>query len=314
MIGTVKRNIRFRTKRKFLIQVDEQIDSRPFLETRGMFQSFHLFSNQFREIGFIPFFSYDREGEFMIIRWVGLFTSIFVLGTGIAPCADLANEESLTTGLTAYFPLDGDFKDQTGNGNDLELIIGEFTYTEGVRGQALVLNGSSYGEGALKKLPLGKSERTLCVWVKSEDANGEFDGNQSPNFLFGWGNFKSGGDSFGIMEDGGPWLITDDWFTYTRENERMDGHDVSFTRPVVHEWQFLCAMYRGGTIINCVAGEEVKTASVPIDTQGTHFYLGTSPMKGRFNFKGSVDEIRVYDRALTPEEIQRLYRMGKKEN
>ncbi len=41
-----------------------------------------------------------------------------------------------------------------------------------------------------------------------------------------------------------------------------------------------------------------------------YFYVGASPFSGKF-FEGDIDEVRVYNRVLSAEEVQRLYSVSK---
>jgi len=233
--------------------------------------------------------------------------SLLFLGWAIGVTGE---SDSLQKGLVAHFPFEGNLQDVSGNQNHANPVKGDMGYVKGPIGKALALDGRSYATGSIRKFPLGRSERTLCLWVQTNDAEGEFDGDQSPNFLFGWGDFKKGGDSYGILEDGAPWIVSDCWYTFTREDKQLDGHDVSFTQPANGEWQFLCSMYRNGQVVHFVNGVEINSATVEIGTQGGQFYIGTSPLKGRYNFKGAVDDVRIYDRALQADEIQWLYQLG----
>lgn len=221
-------------------------------------------------------------------------------------------EDWIAKGLVAHYKFEENTNDSSKNQNHATKITGTVKYVTGTIGKALYLDGKSCIEGDAKSFPMESSERTLCLWAKSEDANGEFDGNKTPNVPFGWGTretVSSTGCCYGILEDGGPWMESRNWFTFTVDDRSLT-YDVDFKTAVGKEWQFLCSVYKAGQIINYVNGAEVSKRKVDIKTTGESFNIGVFP-GGRkiFKFKGSLDEIRIYNRALKQAEIERLYKL-----
>ena len=90
------------------------------------------------------------------------------------------------------------------------------------------------------------------------------------------------------------------------------------------EWAQIGIVYAGDAIAGTgnayvkfvVNGEVIATKSAPasITNSGGTLLIGehtsggaTSPADGDFHFKGVIDEVRIYNRALSEEEIQMLY-------
>ena len=60
--------------------------------------------------------------------------------------------------------------------------------------------------------------------------------------------------------------------------------------------------------VNGVPVSELQTTeAVDYDTEGMWTTLGAVDKGGWQNFDGEMDDVRIYDRALTPEEVLALY-------
>jgi hypothetical protein len=57
-------------------------------------------------------------------------------------------------------------------------------------------------------------------------------------------------------------------------------------------------------------GTPVNGAGIPVSDAGTPFTIGNRPVDAARNFSGSIDGVRVYNRMLTPAEIQSLVKGG----
>ncbi|MFB0565128.1 MAG: amidohydrolase family protein [Candidatus Aminicenantaceae bacterium] len=213
--------------------------------------------------------------------------------------ADSGND--LNRGLLALFPFEGNIKDYSGNENR-SFLVGTERYIQGEFGKALELDGRSFIKVRMATLPISNQNRTLTLWVKSYDT----DESKFPNFAVCYG-IPLDGQSFGIMEDGFPDIDKNNWFTFTfgRSDSR---YNVDFQSSVKGDWQFLCTVYQDGKVINFVDGVLSSTQALEINTSGTNqFYIGTFPMHV-YSFVGALDEVRLYDRALSEQEIEDLFK------
>jgi hypothetical protein len=59
-----------------------------------------------------------------------------------------------------------------------------------------------------------------------------------------------------------------------------------------------------------LAGER-PTGGVPLRTSGEALQIGRGLTGGRFDFDGTIDEVAIYDRALTPERIRAHHEAGR---
>jgi len=90
------------------------------------------------------------------------------------------------------------------------------------------------------------------------------------------------------------------------------GYNVTADEPIpLNAWTYLAGTYDGETLKLYVNGALVKTATSPIgpiDSSPDMFYMGKPPSNAYYY--GKLDEVAIYNRALTPEEIQQHYQNG----
>ena len=178
-------------------------------------------------------------------------------------------------------------------------LNGNATYTaDGKFGGGLLLDGSgdfiSCGSSTLTNLPIGNSNYTISVWVKSAALN--------TGGYIGWGEYGSNNrvNAFRTNNDG----IQNYWW----------GNDLIHRSPalnLLNQWHHAVVNYNGTTRTIYFDGALLKT-----DTPGTpnstasNFAIGrTAPMFIEF-FNGTLDDLSIWNRALTLNEITYLYNSG----
>lgn len=178
-------------------------------------------------------------------------------------------------------------------------LNGNATYTaDGKFGGGLLLDGSgdfvSCGSSTLTNLPIGNSNYTISVWVKSAELN--------TGGYIGWGEYGSNNrvNAFRTNNDG----IQNYWW----------GNDLIHSSPalnLLNQWHHAVVNYNGTTRTIYFDGALLKT-----DTPGTpnstasNFAIGrTAPMYVEF-FNGTLDDLSIWNRALTLNEITYLYNSG----
>jgi hypothetical protein len=95
-------------------------------------------------------------------------------------------------------------------------------------------------------------------------------------------------------------------FTTTFEFRTGDGWVGATSGDLtLGEWYHVAGTFDGSVIRLFVDGVEVETTAAggTIDQTSSPFRVGTADASGDF-FDGLIDEVRVYDRVLTPTEIQ----------
>lgn len=178
-------------------------------------------------------------------------------------------------------------------------LNGNATYTaNGKFGGGLLLDGSgdfvSCGSSTLTNLPIGNSNYTISIWVKSAVLN--------TGGYIGWGEYGSNNrvNAFRTNNDG----IQNYWW----------GNDLIHRSPalnLLNQWHHAVVNYNGTNRTIYFDGALLKT-----DTPGTpnstasNFAIGrTAPMYSEF-FNGTLDDLSIWNRALTLDEISYLYNSG----
>jgi hypothetical protein len=76
------------------------------------------------------------------------------------------------------------------------------------------------------------------------------------------------------------------------------------------EWRHLSATYDGNTCALYIDGKLSQQKVVRLETNSSPLLIGKHPNWDHF-FKGSLDDLRIYDRALSAEEVKALYEFEK---
>jgi len=200
--------------------------------------------------------------------------------------------------------------DSSGNGNDGTLNLGSDGNTnaalarmDGVRGKALEFDGADdHVEVPHSNLDI-RSEATLSMWIKTSDTS-------HYQYLMNIRCATTGGNRYGVWfrisgDDNRIWVTLGDGSgtaddTLKSETSVGDGnwHHIAFTR-------------NGGSWKIYVDGAEDATDMLHENDVAYHVnyddrYLGI--MSGmEYPFSGIIDEVGIYDRALSAEEIRGHY-------
>lgn len=194
-------------------------------------------------------------------------------------------------GLVSYWPGDGNASDVAG-GNSGILLNGA-NYRPGASGQAFSFDGvDDLFQASTNGFPTYDGDRTLAMWVKV-DAPVAGDAIFGGYGAFGttYAVYSLGQSSNGTYASnggggiGGPGLLPGRWY------------HIAATNVTSH-----LTLYLDGNVI----GQTDLAISTPA---GTQFYSGriAGAVGDNTRLKGAVDEIRVFDRALSASEIQGLY-------
>jgi hypothetical protein len=203
----------------------------------------------------------------------------------------------LDDGLVAYYPFDGNAQDATGNGNDG--TVNGATLTADRFGNA---DGAYDFDGIDDYIDFGnfipaKDIKTMAVWVKFKSiSNGQeiiskSSFNNGVEILF-WHNALS---YYVMGGNGGSSSIAIDWNTFN-----------------INEYYFIAATHEGpnSNMKLYVNGVLVKTNQTKSISDADLMLAGrrnVSTIGGERYFNGYIDNIRIYNRALSECEIKSLY-------
>ena len=245
-------------------------------------------------------------------RFVGLMIVIWAICLTISA----ANAADIKEGLVGYWPLDGDASDKAGDSDGV--VYGDPTWVEGRKDQAIKLDGvDDYVN--IPDFSLETNTITFVTWVKGQKSSDwtailatrhpgihnlglagdkliEEDGTADQGFSEGirygnsehlryeWGDYNNGAP----MWDGGPVIPRDEW---------------ALLAGVIEPDKATLYLY---TDANGLESAE-RECNHPEETV-TDLKIAFDPWEGPAHrcFKGLIDDARIYDRALSEEEIQAI--------
>lgn len=204
---------------------------------------------------------------------------------------------SISTGLIALYRFDGNSNATPGTNNGVDTAI---TYGTGIINQAAITNGttSRIDIATSSDLILGSANFTFSIWVKKLRINTE-----EYIFLHGDGltavnsqiNVRIGVNNFvrTIVCHGG--TITD--LTSTAGVADANWHLITIVRDGTTLRVYIDGVARGTTAI----GTNI------VNNSAYTMVLGSGQLND-FKFQGSMDEFRIYHRALSATEVLELYK------
>jgi hypothetical protein len=212
---------------------------------------------------------------------------------------------SLKNGLVAYYPFNGNANDESGN-NLNGTVFGATLTTDRFSGStAYYFNGSSYIRADNSPLiNFGTNSFTLSCWVQSSGINR-------------WQHFITHSDPLPGPNKGGYALRYDNSQpTYLQGNNNSA---FGNSAPPVNKlnWNHIISVYDTSMlkVSIYVNGNLAVTNNIPLPLQSVNnkdfLYLGVenpiiSLPSGPQFLTGKLDDVRIYNRALTQEEITYL--------
>ncbi|MGB7532346.1 MAG: LamG domain-containing protein [Halobacteriota archaeon] len=219
----------------------------------------------------------------IVLGHILLVALIFILMAAVTPT-------SAETGLVAYYPFDGDTNDHSGNGNDG--TNHGATFVSGTSGQGLSFDGADdFVSAPVNINPDVMPEMTMVAWVRPDDGSPI-----KPVISHDNGGYDR---SLGIDSRGGGV----GWSAFSGSGNVLGYHPVT-----IGEWVFIAAVYDqdAETVKLFVNGALINEEKGSLGTGWEHINIGTSPSYGKY-FSGIIDEVKIYNYALSTAEIKSLY-------
>ena len=225
-------------------------------------------------------------------------TALYQAGAGDKFNSADSQVSPLDKGLASYWKFDdgsgGSAADASGNGNTGTLSGGP-TWTGGKIGGALTFNGTNQYVSTSDIGTSTDSAYTISAWVNpSSTASGDiyYRGAATGEMLF-----QTSGGAASLYAD----LTTAGW-------QNVTGGSVA-----TGTWSHLVGVYtRQGSLKIYVNGVLAGTTSLPsydLAVNGFfHSSIGSYNRSTTSAYPGSIDEVRIYNRALSADEVAKLYR------
>ncbi len=214
----------------------------------------------------------------------------------------------LNAGLVAYYPFDGNAIDETGNGND-GIEYGGMSYISGVSGQAASFDGVDDFITVLDSpsLRLSNTDFTLSTWVYEKNRNPSY----SDAILYKRGNGSLNGWIFSITGEIN--VVAPDGRVLYRVSSGTDPYATSQQGISLNNWHHVTLIYKNVSetieiYIDGVFDSIATNIPSPNPQTANDLYIGkdSSDMYDYY-FDGFIDDTRIYNRALSEEEIEELY-------
>jgi len=232
-----------------------------------------------------------------------IYPASFILVLGLA--AGLANAD-ITSGLVGYYPLNeeaGDIAyDMSGNGHDGTLHNNVTWISQGYKGGGINLDGSANTRIELGTWnpAEGTGQLSLAMWIRWAGGGGTYQG------LIGKRDTWPGETMFQFQvrpENGGTFRLETGTNAIVSPNGTLD--------PLVQTWAHVATTFDGTTARLYLNGQEIMSGGFAFNSAGEAANMGIGCVTGGGTgysgngevFLGDIDEVRIYNRALSEAEI-----------
>jgi hypothetical protein len=237
--------------------------------------------------------------------------------TGFAPASKITVNassqklqagSSLAQGLVGYWTFDGSktqstIADSSGYGNNGYFIGGATSSAKvaGKLGQALKFNGSGTYIDTGSNSITGTSPFTISAWINTSVGCG-YSGAVSMGASLTSQSAYIG--TVGTAQVGTSCSIGGGFYGHNY------GTGVTASNQWVHEVMTFSGGSGGTTILYINGVNKVSSTYTP-NLASTYRRIGRIASDTSYDFNGSIDDVRIYNRALSAAEVQQLYNMGK---
>ena len=218
----------------------------------------------------------------------------------------LPSYASLDEGLEVYYAFDAPFDnnkilDSSGN-NRTGFTYGDVQQAEGILGYAAMFDGNGdYISGP--SVGLGTEDFTVSFWFKTTDTDGYMlDARKGSDYEQGYYLIS--------------YNIPSEQIYFGLDSTTGSSQAHSSSSMADDSWHMATGVRANTEIILYIDGVEVDrdTTSSSIDVDSPPIYLGrryTKSTNGSYHYyDGLIDDFRLYNRALSADEVQELYNMS----
>src|SRR5665213_862191 len=222
-------------------------------------------------------------------------------------------QSTLTNGLVAYYPFNGNANDASGNGNNGTIYGGVVLATDrfGSNNSAYAFNGV---DGYIDiGNPVGNSPTNLTetAWVKIiSRANTPYGypavdviitKRETPYIGSGWATLGIGSATSGQNVGEGEIIV---------DGDNYYDPDIGISQTPTNVWFFICGIKSNNTYQIYINGALENTITDPNTVSSVEdMYLMHHGAWGTY-CNGVLDDVRIYNRALPSNEVMQLYLMG----
>lgn len=235
---------------------------------------------------------------------------LYGLGATTKIAKTINTNPTLQDGLLLHWTFDGvdvdrssstsEVADKSGNGYDGNWLEHATTTVPGRIGQGIYFDGID--DNVVSSPITLTSNYTTAFWFKSPDPSGTAEITQP----FAWNSTLDYGIAFS-------WDHTNNTFREAWSHYDTTWRALEYSTSLqANTWYHLALTYDGTTARAYLNGVEEDTSAVgAVTDSGTEHVSAGSAGGGTSEYsEGTIDDVRVYNRALSAEEILRLYQLG----
>jgi len=226
--------------------------------------------------------------------------------------SELVNAQIPTSGLVAYWPFNGNAKDESGNKND-GMVYGASLTSDRFGNMNSAYNFDGVNDYIFIKDSsiLNPNTISICAWYKTISFGGE--GN---NAIIDKG-YTSHSTPYYQYHIG----VTGDSYFYEAKSQfitniAVDNKYIPLSTEYYFwnkdEWYFLCTTYDGQNakfyVNNTLICDSVLNGT--IDNYGQDIFIGKFGNRSDYT-PGVIDDIRIYNRAINETEVLKLFQEGR---
>jgi uncharacterized protein (TIGR02145 family) len=196
-----------------------------------------------------------------------------------------------TNGLVGWWGFNGNAQDGSGNGNH-GTVNGATLTTDrfGNQNGAYLFQGNESISTSINGFPIGNAPRTISVWGFPTNIDGQF------RMIFGYGVYNfSNHFAFGIYQ------ISNTFFFSSHSL------DVLSIVPSANQIYHIVVSFDGNILKIYLNGNLTASGPILVNTIPDTFFIGRDGNGLGGHFIGKIDDIGIWNRALTPQEITNLY-------
>jgi Concanavalin A-like lectin/glucanases superfamily/Glycosyl hydrolases family 2, sugar binding domain/Glycosyl hydrolases family 2 len=242
------------------------------------------------------FFTYDRQVEKMDFAQVRAINQEIIAGAdgsggGAPPPPGTPGADGIH-----YYPFTGNADDEVGDADGV--LVGSPTWTDGYNGPGLGLAGDGSHVDTGRPLLDTTGNYSVAAWVRLDSLGG---------FATAVSQDGTADSAFFLQYSG-----ADNRFAFSFVGVRA----LAPAPPETGRWYHLVGVRDvvSGTLTLYVDGQPAgsQTACLGADARG-HTVIGRAKFGGNpvDPWRGGIDQVHVFDRALPPDEVAELYRSGR---
>lgn len=220
-----------------------------------------------------------------------------------------ANQIDLSNGLLAYYPFNGNANDESGNGNNG--TINGATLTSDRHGN---VNRAYSFDGLDSIVCLSNNNKitskyAISLWIKPTEIDTTLVSPVAKSYglIKKWSNLGPDKSEYNISIYGNTSGKKLRWLQYSRDDNNTYEIDFNSTRLRINlnTWGNIIINVSSNNIVTCYINGQYIYEYYLVN----NFYFDNTnlPLIIGKEFKGAIDDVRIYNRTLTNDEIQRLY-------